>query len=217
MLAYRRRRTAIVLLLIVGWAVSAWVAPVFVSFARDRMHYGCLWEGPKGWWCPPDAIPFEILVATQAGLGAVFGLALLVVMVFVGHPRGKWGAVALLVLPLLPAGYALLSLALAAVSLTATRRSVVGRRRANRACHRMCHCGNAVRGDPAQATGSHRRSCGGLRRLACDSSGRAGPRLAYASQCRARRRGPSHGPDCRSASRALASSLMIAGCIVGAN
>jgi hypothetical protein len=116
MLAYRRRRMAVALL-IVGWAISARVAPAFVSFARDRMHYGCFWQSPNGWWCPPDAIPFEILVATQVGLGAVFGLALIVVIVFVGHPRGTWGAVALLVLALLPAGYALLSLALAAVGL----------------------------------------------------------------------------------------------------
>lgn len=106
-----RRRWVAVALLTVGWAVSAWVAPVFVAFARNRMHYACQWEGRNGFWCPPDAIPFEILVMTEVGLFAVFGLALILVMVFIGHPRSKSAASTLLVLALLPAGYALLLLA----------------------------------------------------------------------------------------------------------
>ena len=33
-----RRRWAAVVLLTVGWVVSAWVAPFFVAFARDRLQ-----------------------------------------------------------------------------------------------------------------------------------------------------------------------------------
>jgi hypothetical protein len=118
-------------LLVVGWALSAAVAPAFVAFARDRMHYGCFWvtlPGPSGWSCPPDAIPFEILVATEVGLWLVLALALVVVLLAgaAGGRRRPSIAAGLLVLASLPATYALLSLAWAASSLDPTGSAVDG-------------------------------------------------------------------------------------------